>query len=46
MEKMDKIIENISKNKNVCAIFLFGSQINSRARPDSDWDIAVITKKK
>ncbi len=41
---LNKIVDKISKNKKVKAIFLFGSQVNGRAREDSDVDIAVLTK--
>ena len=42
--KLDDIVKKISRNKKVMAVFLFGSQINGRARRDSDVDIAVLTK--
>ena len=42
--KLNEIVKQISKNRKVEAIFLFGSQINGRARQDSDIDIAVLTK--
>jgi len=38
------IIREISKLRYVSCIFLFGSQINGKARKDSDIDIAVLTK--
>ena len=44
-EKLTYLIKRISKNRNVEAIILFGSQINGRARKDSDIDLAIITKK-
>ena len=43
-KKLNKIVKEISANKKVMAIYLFGSQVNGRAREDSDVDIAVILK--
>ena len=43
---LNYIVERLRKNKNVVAVYLFGSQITGRAREDSDADIAVITKKR
>ena len=42
--KLNEIVRKISKIKSVSVIFLFGSQINGRARQDSDIDIAILTK--
>jgi predicted nucleotidyltransferase len=36
------LVDRLSKNRKVMAIYLFGSQINGRARRDSDVDIAVL----
>ena len=44
LQGIDSIIKEMSKYKFVSAIFLFGSQTNGRARGDSDFDIAVLTK--
>ena len=44
LNDINPIIEKISKYRFVSAIFLFGSQINGRARQDSDFDIAVLTE--
>ncbi|MEK6843873.1 MAG: nucleotidyltransferase domain-containing protein [Nanoarchaeota archaeon] len=38
------IINKIKKLKYVSCIFLFGSQINGKARKDSDIDIAILIK--
>ena len=40
-----KAIKEISKNKEVIAIILFGSNIKKTNRKDSDIDLAIITKK-
>jgi predicted nucleotidyltransferase len=37
------IAKEISKKSGVIAVVLFGSQVNGRAREDSDIDIVVIT---
>ena len=42
--KLDGLVKKIKTNKNVTAIYLFGSQVTGRARQDSDVDIAVILK--
>lgn len=44
-EKLDYLINRISKKKFVRAIILFGSQTNGRARKDSDIDLAIVTEK-
>ena len=38
--------DNIFKKHNVQAAFLFGSQSSDRAKPDSDYDIALIVQNK
>ena len=43
-ENFNNIIGRISDIKKVKAIYIFGSQVNGRARKDSDVDIAVLTK--
>ena len=43
-KRLNDIIKKISKIRSVSAIYLFGSQVNGRARGDSDIDIAVLTK--
>lgn len=43
-EKLNYLIERISKIKQVQAIILFGSQVNNKARKDSDFDLAILTE--
>ena len=43
-EKLDYVIKGLSKLTFVKAVILFGSQVTGNARPDSDTDIAVLTK--
>ena len=42
--KLDRLVKELSMNKKVMAIYLFGSRAAGRAREDSDIDIAVILK--
>ena len=42
--ELDNLVKEIAKLKFVSAIFLFGSQVNGRARKDSDIDVCVLTK--
>ncbi|MEO0224181.1 MAG: nucleotidyltransferase domain-containing protein [candidate division WOR-3 bacterium] len=44
MEGLDKILRKIKKNKNVVAIYLFGSYAKKESNPLSDIDICVILK--
>ena len=44
INRLNEIIKKLSQNKKVAAIFLFGSQVNGRAREHSDVDIAVLIK--
>ena len=41
---LNEVIKKLSKFNYVNCIYLFGSQINKRARKDSDIDIAIITR--
>ena len=41
-EKLNFILNKLKSLKYVYGIYLFGSQVNGRARKDSDIDIAVI----
>lgn len=43
MKELQDLVKKLSKIKCVSCIFLFGSQVNGRARKDSDIDIAVLT---
>lgn len=48
-KSLNNLIEKLKKYEQVKAVYLFGSQINGRAREDSDVDIAIIadtTRKK
>lgn len=40
----DEIVKKLYKIREVIAIIMFGSQATGKARPDSDVDLAVITK--
>ncbi len=40
----NEIVKKLYKIKEVIAIIMFGSQATGKTRPDSDVDIAVITK--
>lgn len=41
--KIDKTeLNNLAKNHNLKMLLLFGSQVNGRAKPDSDIDIAYL----
>jgi predicted nucleotidyltransferase len=44
IENLDKILKKIKKNKNVVAIYLFGSYAKKENNPLSDIDICVILK--
>lgn len=44
-EKLNYLVERISRKKEVIAIILFGSRARGLARQDSDYDLAVLTKK-
>lgn len=44
-EKLSYLVERISRKKEVEAIYLFGSRATGRVRSDSDYDLAVLTKK-
>lgn len=41
---MLQTIRNLSKIRGIVAVILFGSQATGKARPDSDVDLAIITK--
>lgn len=43
-KKLKYLVDRIACSKKVSAIFLFGSRVTGRARSDSDFDIAVLTK--
>ena len=43
-EKLKSLVQRVSKKKYVEAIILFGSRAKGRARKDSDYDLAVLTK--
>ncbi len=42
---VDNVVESLSHHKKVIALYLFGSQLTSNARKDSDIDIAVVMDK-
>lgn len=42
--ELQELVAHISALPYVNAIFLFGSQVNRRAREDSDIDVAVLTQ--
>jgi predicted nucleotidyltransferase len=46
MEDIPRITEKIAKNKNVKAVYLFGSQATGKTHKLSDIDICVITNGK
>jgi predicted nucleotidyltransferase len=46
ISKVNNVVNQLKKIKQVIAIILFGSQVTGRARSDSDIDIAVIAKSK
>ncbi len=45
-KEIKKIIHKIKKEKNIKAVYLFGSYAKGRAKPYSDIDICIITDKK
>ncbi|MCK4637252.1 MAG: nucleotidyltransferase domain-containing protein [Methanomicrobia archaeon] len=45
LSKIDKIIDELKKNKEIEAIYLFGSYVRGNVKPFSDIDICVITEK-
>jgi len=44
VEELSKIAKEIAKNKNVKAIYLFGSQVSGKAHQLSDIDLCIITE--
>ncbi|MBS3081752.1 nucleotidyltransferase domain-containing protein [Candidatus Pacearchaeota archaeon] len=42
--KINKIVSELSEILDVSAIFIFGSRATGKARKDSDYDLAVLTK--
>lgn len=39
---MDRIVTYFERQPHIVAVILFGSRAKQKARPDSDWDIAVL----
>jgi len=45
-KKQEEILNNIIKKYNLDLVLLFGSRANNTNRIDSDWDLAIYSKKK
>jgi len=45
MKKIGKIIDELKRNKEIEAVYLFGSYVKKNVKPFSDIDICVITKR-
>ncbi len=42
--RVEKIVDELSRNERVIAVYLFGSMASGRARPYSDIDICVVSE--
>lgn len=45
-EKLDTLISILQKEKDVIALYVFGSQAKGRTRPDSDFDMAIAVRER